>query len=116
MPYLTETDFNAPSGELNRAITKLFVAFKDAVSLERGLTKLLAKYEHDQKPRYATFNDIVGALECAYMEYQRRRGNMAPTEEIYLAVQRVKWAYYDTIVAPYEDKKAKEHGDIYASC
>lgn len=72
MPYLTETDFNSPNGELNRAITKLIL-----------------KYLHDQKPRYSTINDIIGALECAKMELYRR------------------------VAIPYEDKKIQEHGDIY---
>lgn len=113
MPYLTETDFNAPSGELNRAITKLFIAFTSEEALERDLVKLLAKYEHDQKPRYATFNDIIGALECAYLEHYRRRSPHGGS--IDLVVTRVKWAYYEAVIAPYEDKKIKEHGDIYAT-
>lgn len=72
MPYLTKTDFNSPCGELNRAITELIL-----------------KYLHDQKPRYETINNIIGALECAKMEMYRR------------------------VAIPYEDKKAAEHGDLY---
>jgi hypothetical protein len=72
MPYLDEAAFNSPAGELNRAITKLLV-----------------KYVHDQKPRYETFNDVMGALEAAKAEFYRR------------------------VVAPYEDKKIVENGDIY---
>lgn len=72
MPYLNETDFNSPAGELNRAITKIII-----------------KYLHDQKLRYQTINDVVGALDCAKQEFYRR------------------------IAVPYEDKKAKENGDVY---
>ena len=38
---------------------------------------------------YATINDIIGALEGAKMEFYRR------------------------VVAPYEDEKIKENGDVY---
>lgn len=39
---------------------------------------------------YTKINDVVGALECAKLEVYRR------------------------IAAPYEDKKCKENGDVYA--
>lgn len=38
---------------------------------------------------YKDFNDVVGVLECAKQELYRR------------------------MVAPYEDKKIKENGDVY---
>ena len=39
--------------------------------------------------RYSVYNDIIGALECAKLEMYRR------------------------MVAPYEDKKIIENGDVY---
>lgn len=39
--------------------------------------------------RYSVYNDIIGALECAKLEMYRR------------------------MVAPYEDEKIKENGDVY---
>jgi hypothetical protein len=39
--------------------------------------------------RYSVYNDIIGALECAKLEMYRR------------------------MVAPYEDIKIKENGDVY---
>lgn len=71
MPYLNDEDFNSPSGELNKK-----------------LTLICLKYLHDQKERYQTYNDIIGALENCKLELYRRR------------------------VAPYEDKKIKENGDV----
>lgn len=110
MPYLTESDFNAPSGELNRAITKLMI-HEPRELFEMSLVRLIGKYVHDQKPRYATFNDVVGALECAKMEYVRRHGYDA--ERIEHSVEVVKAQFYSGVVSPYEDKKIEEHGDIY---
>jgi hypothetical protein len=40
---------------------------------------------------YQTINDIIGALESAKAEFQRR------------------------VVAPYEDQKLKENGDVYGA-
>lgn len=114
MPYLTETDFNAPSGELNRAITKAYLSIPMDL-LESALSAIVAKYMHDQKPRYATFNDIVGALVCAGMEHTRRRPDSENDLEIRVITTKVIKALYKDTVAPYEDKKIAEHGDIYGS-
>ena len=107
MPYLTETDFNAPSGELNRAFTKVFLSDLPFVP---AIETTITKYVHDQKPRYATFNDVIGALECAKLEYFRRTGY---NEQVDLVIDRIKEKFYTDTVAPYEDNKIKEHGDIY---
>jgi len=81
MPYLTvprkrEIDNNRilPSmgGDLNYLITKLCLTFVD----NKGAC-------------YATYNEVIGALECAKLEMYRRA------------------------IAPYEDKKIKENGDVY---
>lgn len=110
MPYLTETDFNAPSGELNRVLTKLYISTKIS-DLEKEVRATIEKYVHDQKPRYATFNDVIGALECSVLEFYRRK----PQANSFLweVINDVKKDFYDTIIAPYENKKITEHGDIY---
>lgn len=59
-------------GELNYQITCLIVGFM----LERGIS-------------YTTINDILGALEGAKLEFQRR------------------------VVGPYEDAKIRLNGDVY---
>lgn len=53
------------------------------------LTRLLASYVSLHGESYQTYNDIVGALEGAKLELYRRR------------------------IAPYEDQKMKENGDVY---
>ncbi len=42
-----------------------------------------------EKPCYASYNMVIGALECAKLELYRR------------------------MAAPYEDKKIEENGDVY---
>lgn len=53
------------------------------------LTKLCVEYIGRIGASYATFNEVVGALECCKQELYRR------------------------MVAPYEDLKRGENGDVY---
>ena len=59
------------AGELNYAITSLIVEY------------LGSHYN------YASFNEVVGVLECAKLELYRRR------------------------IGEYEDRKCRENGDVY---
>jgi len=52
-------------------------------------TMLIKEYMKNRNLCYATINDILGALSGAEKEFYRR------------------------IVAPYEDQKIKENGDVY---
>lgn len=84
MPYLTKEDkerlgmlpFPQNGGELNYMITKIIKDYMGKLSLEPKLN-------------YQAINDVVGALECAKMEYYRRKA------------------------VPYEAKKIDENGDVY---
>ena len=53
------------------------------------ITEILATYIVAKGESYQTYNDIMGALEGAKLEIYRRK------------------------IAPYEDKKIKENGDVY---
>jgi hypothetical protein len=61
---------DVPAGHLNYTITKILLETTGKVS-------------------YARLNEIVGCLECAKLEYYRRK------------------------VAEYEQQKIKENGDVY---
>lgn len=52
------------------------------------LTLCLLDYVEDKGESYQTYNDIIGALEACKLEFYRRR------------------------VAPYEDLKIAENGDV----
>lgn len=52
------------------------------------ITKLCLDYLPDA-PRYVDYNEVIGVLECAKLELYRRA------------------------VAPYEDKKCVENGEVY---
>lgn len=68
----------------------------NAGELNYKITRVINRYWQDfgelgviQKKGYQAANDIVGALESAKLEFYRRH------------------------VAPYEDKKIKENGDVF---
>lgn len=82
MPYISaesrynlEENAEAPTsaGELNYCITKMCDAY--------------AVNQHN----YSKFNEIIGVLECAKLEFYRR------------------------LVAPYEDIKREDNGDVYSA-
>lgn len=60
----------------------------DAGELNYAVTILVRRYL-GRTPRYADYNEAVGALESAKLELYRR------------------------MVAPYEDEKIKQNGDVY---
>ncbi len=53
------------------------------------LTRVILKYLENRGRSYSTMNDIIGALGACGLEFNRR------------------------VVAPYEDQKIKENGDVY---
>lgn len=65
-------------GDLNYLITELCLAYTAA-----------NKNPQSYSPNYALINEVIGALECAKLEFYRR------------------------LAAPYEDKKVLENGDVY---
>lgn len=80
MPYISEERRDALEpwdirpytiGELNFVITRLCLNYIDS------------------DPGYADYNEIVGALECAKLEFVRRA------------------------LSPYEDQAIKRNGDVY---
>jgi len=53
------------------------------------ITCIMKEYINIKGKSYSTSNDLVGILECAKLELYRR------------------------FIAPYEDEKIKENGDVY---
>lgn len=96
------------AGELNYAITKLLLANLDNLGEHIGV--IVEDYLDRLGRRYSTFNEVIGAVQCAKMEYLRRRG-----EDVGLVFAINQWMYrfYRDEIAPYEDSKIKENGDVY---
>lgn len=86
MPYLHPAD----QKHLADIITQLVMTdLAKAGELNYLFTKIAIRYLHCKGESYQTYNDIIGALEGAKLELYRRS------------------------VAPYENGKIKENGDVY---
>lgn len=72
----------------------------------------IMKYLNFNGPtNYALLNGVVGSLECARREHRRRRpDSYLPADE---ALSEVLTEFYGRIVAPYEDTKIEQNGDVY---
>lgn len=73
-----------------RLLPKLAAFPINAGELNFILTSICVRYL-GSGPRYEDYNRVIGALECAKLELYRR------------------------MVAPYEDAKIRENGDVYAT-
>jgi hypothetical protein len=81
MPYIKKSD---RTGILSGARSP-----ETPGELNFRLTSIALDYLARRGASYATFNEVVGALECAKLEMYRR------------------------MVAPYEDRKIAENSDVY---
>lgn len=66
---------------------QLFI--EDAGELNYFITTIINNYIIKNTKSYTTLNEVIGVLECAKLELYRR------------------------IVAPYEDAKIEQNGDVY---
>lgn len=118
MPYITqdrreeidkgETPKNA--GELNYRFTTQILAGERALWVPR-LTSISERYLETNGLKYQTINDVLGALDGARREYDRR--SSYPNDyHLRQCVKTVADRFYDLHAAPYEDKKIKENGDL----
>lgn len=89
MPYIAKSE--------RRRLAGLLVPLWDAVAgqlftagqLNFILTKLVLRFARRRGESYAGYNEALGVLEAVKLELYRR------------------------MVAPYEDKKREENGDVY---
>jgi hypothetical protein len=80
MPYISK---------IRRGLMDAGIQPTSAGELNYMFTKLAADYIMENGLNYQRLNDVVGALDGAKAEFQRR------------------------VVAPYEDTKIRENGDVY---
>jgi len=83
IPYITERDREFFDKSLQEIVNDLATAG----DLNYCITVLCNKFLNEI--RYANLNEVIGCLECAKLEFYRR------------------------MVAPYEDIKSRQNGDVY---
>ena len=87
MPYVNKESRFSPLAE--EIFNDLMSGVHSEGDLNYFITNMLIHYAKKKGVSYATFNSIIGALECAKLEFYRRA------------------------IAPYEEMKIKENGDVY---
>lgn len=87
MPYIKQAD-RKPFDPLIEQLARLIPEKDFAGSLNYVVSRICGELLRREK-NYARINEIMGALECAKLEFYRR------------------------MAAPYEDKKIAENGDAY---
>ena len=81
MPYISQVR--------RKAVRTVETEADQAGELNYEITTLVNSYVRRHGLKYEVLNAVVGALESAKAEFQRR------------------------VVAPYEDRKIQENGDVY---
>lgn len=90
MPYIKQERRNDIYEALERIDPgELGIIANNAGELNYIITSILAAYCCEKGESYSTYNEIIGVLECAKLEFYRRA------------------------VSVYENKKIEENGDVY---
>ena len=125
MPYIKSDEYvraahhPATPGELNYAITLQIIYFLqqrgDEVMLYAEVWMICRDYLIRKGLNYTFYNDVMGALECAEREMFRRTSHryLHPARTACGMLNKVAGTVYDQMLAPYEDEKIKENGDVY---
>lgn len=90
MPYIKNED----KLKFDKILQEVLNAFSEPPGPLSGelnylISSIIREYINAKGLRYATLNDVIGVLDSAKMEFYRR------------------------VVAPYEEEKMKENGDVY---
>lgn len=89
MPYIKQNDRHFIINEDGfRGETIVIKEVKSAGDFQYAIAKMIKSYMERKGLKYQTCNDVMGALAGAQMEFYRRT------------------------VAPYEDSKIEENGDV----
>jgi hypothetical protein len=106
------------AGELNYVVTMhVLAASKNAAllnTLRAAVGEEVSLFLQEQEPGYETYNAVIGALTAARMEYARRlNGSNLWHRGVEDVLREALDKFYRDFVAPYEDHKIEQNGDVY---
>lgn len=123
MPYIKSADYSRAAnlpltpGELNYAITLVAISHLDrrlTTPTFRAQTMTLCHAYITRKGlSYTVGNEVLGVLACAGLEIIRRCGKDNVVMALISLLEEVGDHIYDDLLAPYEDLKIIENGDVY---
>jgi hypothetical protein len=121
MPYIPDSDKQAllagvppqKAGELTYLITHEFVEAvkQDLVPMHAHIENHIGRYIQSKGKSFQTFAEIMGAICAAGLEWERRE--QPKLEPVVSVLSDVAADFYEQVVAPYEDQKITENGDVY---
>ena len=88
MPYIKDFERSRFSDTLKLLRENVSFNGLNSGQLNYLITNICHIYMHHNGTRYREYNDVIGALEAAKLEFYRRQ------------------------IVPYEDKKLEENGDV----
>lgn len=128
MPYIKAADYERaatePSvpGELNYAVTLKAIDYirnpeLGSADFYKAAWELVRDYLNRVGLSYTNGNAVMGALDCAGREVKRRLMDNPEADPLVANVQKelatLRDFVYDDVLAPYEDEKIAENGDVY---
>lgn len=128
MPYIKSEDYERASkepavpGELNYAITMKAIAYiRGDIASSDGFaidaTVLCEEYLQRVGLTYTNGNAVMGVLSCALRELTRRfmeNPEVDPLiDRIGNEIRQIEDHVYNDLIAPYEDTKIEENGDVF---
>lgn len=122
MPYILASDYDraahlpATPGELNYAITLKAIAHMEGGSLGEfygQALRLCDSYINRRGLSYTIGNEVMGVLACSGLELMRRCTDDQAADRITSMLANIGVHIYGDILAPYEDGKILQNGDVY---
>lgn len=119
MPYLTaqrKQELENPkrklstAGDLTYAMTMVVLFPK--LSLKAELAGAIDRYL-PKSPRYEDYAIVLGCIDSVKREYRRREGLVGVSAAVFDALESFADSFYADHVAPYEDTKIEQNGDVY---
>lgn len=120
MPYLTQQRKDhlnsgghiVTAGDLTYLLTTALLAKMPPAELSARLSELVSSFLPED-PRFGDFAVVLGSLDATWREWIRRtwqgQKDWGAAEEF----DRFRRRFYERVVAPYEDTKIAQNGDVY---
>jgi len=102
MPYLKDK-------ELRLYLNSILNAAGESLTYPGSINYFLFKFAKMSCHNYQQFRNLIGELESAKREIKRRLGK---NHKLVKTIEETITKIYDELVAPYEDQKIKENGDV----
>lgn len=131
MPYLdrdsilrvdTTGVLEAP-GDLNWLVTRACIQYaedRNLTNLNEKIDRYVSSYCNQLGDSYTTYNNVVGAIVCCGLEFERRSDRIAriasdrsALTEVSAALKEWVASFYEGTVTPYECDKLECNGDVY---